>query len=161
MKKLFMILSLVFLLCFTFGCQKAEEVAEEPVVDVEAEEAAVLKADSDWLKSVSERDIARVLEYYHEDAVWLIPKVSMSGKDEIRKFWERDFAGADYGLAWEPTKVEVSQSGDLAYTLGRWSFEREDKEGNTETLGGAYVAVWRKEPNGKWKLVIDIHNKGY
>ena len=29
MKKLFMILSLVFLLCFTFSCQQGEEVAEE------------------------------------------------------------------------------------------------------------------------------------
>jgi proline iminopeptidase len=37
MKKLFMVLPLVLLLCFTFGCQKGEEVAEEPVVDVEAD----------------------------------------------------------------------------------------------------------------------------
>ena len=37
MKKLLIILPLVFLLCFTLVCQKAEEVAEEPAVDVEAE----------------------------------------------------------------------------------------------------------------------------
>jgi len=158
MKKLLMVIPLVFLLCFTFSCQKAEEVAEEPAVDVEAEEKAVLKADGDWLKSVSDRDIERVLEYYADDAVWLVPKVPMSGKDAIRKFWERDFAGADYALAWEPTKVEVSQSGDLAYTLGKWSGETKDEEGNIQTLGGAYVAVWRKAPNGNWKLVVDIHN---
>jgi proline iminopeptidase len=41
MKKLFMILPLVFLLCFAFGCQKAEEVAEEPAVDVETKEEGV------------------------------------------------------------------------------------------------------------------------
>ena len=41
MKKLLLILPLVFLLCITFSCQKAEEVAEEPVVDVEAEREAV------------------------------------------------------------------------------------------------------------------------
>ena len=39
MKKLLMILPLVFLLCFTFNCKQAEEVAEEPVVDVEAEDS--------------------------------------------------------------------------------------------------------------------------
>jgi pimeloyl-ACP methyl ester carboxylesterase len=38
MKKLFMVLPLVFLLCFTFSCQLGEEVAEEPVVDVEENE---------------------------------------------------------------------------------------------------------------------------
>lgn len=41
MKKLLMILPLVFLLCFAFGCQKAEEVSEEPAVDVEASEEGV------------------------------------------------------------------------------------------------------------------------
>ena len=35
MKKLFMVLPLVFLLCFTFGCQKAEEVAEEGLTEEE------------------------------------------------------------------------------------------------------------------------------
>jgi hypothetical protein len=34
MKKLLLIVPLVSLLCFTFSCQKAEEVAEEPAVDI-------------------------------------------------------------------------------------------------------------------------------
>jgi hypothetical protein len=42
MKKLLMILPLVLVLCFTFSCQKAEEVAEEPAVDVEAEDSPSL-----------------------------------------------------------------------------------------------------------------------
>ena len=37
MKKLFMVLPLVFLLCFTFSCQQGEE---EAVVDVEADAEA-------------------------------------------------------------------------------------------------------------------------
>ena len=36
MKKLFMILSLVLVLCFTFSCQQGEEADEGQVVDVEA-----------------------------------------------------------------------------------------------------------------------------
>jgi len=35
-KKLFMVIPLVFLLCFTFGCQQAEEVAEEGLTEEEA-----------------------------------------------------------------------------------------------------------------------------
>ena len=41
MKKLLLILPMVFLLCFTSGCKQAEEVAEEPVVDVETKEEGV------------------------------------------------------------------------------------------------------------------------
>jgi hypothetical protein len=37
MKKLLMVIPLVILLCFTFSCQKGEEVAEEPVVDISAD----------------------------------------------------------------------------------------------------------------------------
>jgi hypothetical protein len=38
MKKLFMVLPLVFLLCLTFGYQHGEDVAEGPVMDNEAED---------------------------------------------------------------------------------------------------------------------------
>jgi proline iminopeptidase len=41
MKNLLMILPLVFVLCFTFSCQKAEEMAEEPATDVETKEEGV------------------------------------------------------------------------------------------------------------------------
>ena len=37
MKKFLTIIPLVILLYFTFSCQQGEEVAEEPVVDVEAD----------------------------------------------------------------------------------------------------------------------------
>ncbi|UCE42252.1 MAG: lipocalin-like domain-containing protein [Candidatus Aminicenantes bacterium] len=40
MKKLFMILPMVVLLCFAFGCQQGEEVAAEPAVDVKAEDSS-------------------------------------------------------------------------------------------------------------------------
>ncbi len=39
MKKLLMVFPLVFLLCLTFSCQQAEEVAEEPAVDATKKEA--------------------------------------------------------------------------------------------------------------------------
>ena len=42
MKKLFMVIPLVFLLCFTFGCQQGEEVAEEGLTE---EEVDVLMAE--------------------------------------------------------------------------------------------------------------------
>ena len=43
MKEYLSVISLVLLLCFAFGCQQAERVAEksEPAVDIEAEKASV------------------------------------------------------------------------------------------------------------------------
>jgi hypothetical protein len=42
MKKLFMVIPLVFLLCFTFSCQQGEEVAEEGLTE---EEVNAIMAD--------------------------------------------------------------------------------------------------------------------
>ena len=90
-----------------FGCTKK--------ADIKAEIEAVRKADADWVKAVSERDIEHAMEFYVDDAEWLQPKIPIiTGKDAIRKFWEGYFAGPDYGLTWKPIKVEFSQSGDLA-----------------------------------------------
>jgi len=159
MKRSLVFLPLVILMAFTLGCQKQVQEPMEGSVRVQAEIEAVRQADIDFLKSVSDRSIERVLEYYADDPVWLIPDVpTMAGKDAIREFWEKDFAGPDYALAWEPTKIEVSQSGDLAYSLGKWSAEDKDEKGNTVPVGGEYVLVWKKTTNGTWKVAVDIHN---
>jgi hypothetical protein len=69
MKKHFMILPLALILCFMVGCQQAEEVAEEPVVDVAAEKEAIRKLTTDWFADELRRDIEASLSYLTSDAV--------------------------------------------------------------------------------------------
>jgi uncharacterized protein (TIGR02246 family) len=126
---------------------------------INAEIEAVREANQAWLKAVTEKDIVKVMEFYTEDAVWLFPKVPiMTGKEAIRKFWEMDFAGPDYGLAWKPVKIEVSQSFDLASSFGTWSGKIKDEKGNPVDIGGHYVVIWKKVPGGTWKVAVDTHN---
>ena len=58
MKKLFIVIPLVFLLCFAFGCQKGEEVAEEPVIDLAAEKVKVESVIDQWSEAWKNEDIA-------------------------------------------------------------------------------------------------------
>jgi hypothetical protein len=58
MKKLLMILPLVFLLCFAFGCQKAEEVAAEKGYQ------------GIWIESIVSWD--RLLHHLSPICVWLL-----------------------------------------------------------------------------------------
>ena len=64
-----MVIPLVFLLCITFGCQKGEEVAEEPVVDVEAEKETIRKLTNNWFADELRRDMEARLSYFAPDAV--------------------------------------------------------------------------------------------
>jgi ketosteroid isomerase-like protein len=159
MKKLYMTFFLVFLLCFTLSCQKGEEMPEEPVVDVEAETEAVRKADSAWQKSVQEENIDKVLSFYLDDAIWFWPDTpTFKGKEGIKKWWLTWFNIPDSKVSWEPMKVEVSSSGDLAYSAGTFEYSLTDGEGQTVTHKGEYVAVWKKAPDGNWKITTEIEN---
>jgi steroid delta-isomerase-like uncharacterized protein len=66
MKKLFLILPLICLLCFTLGCQKGEEVADEPVVDVEEQNKALVMR---YFEAVENGDLGAVKEIFSPDCI--------------------------------------------------------------------------------------------
>ncbi len=78
----------------------------------------------------------------------------VKGPDGIRSL----IAGMErpgWSLRWEPTYAEVSDDGTLGYTLGRWTRSGPGKDGAAETLTGSYVTIWRKQPDGSWKMSFD------
>ena len=67
MKKLLVVFSLVFLLCFAFGCQQGEELAEEPVVDIEADKAAVKDFLYQFEQALGSKDLELVSKFIAQD----------------------------------------------------------------------------------------------
>ena len=67
--------------------------------------------------------------------------------------------GADtsYVMTWEPSGGNVAVSGDLGYTYGIYSLKPKDKD---TVFYGTYVSVWKRQPNGKWKFVVETGNEG-
>ena len=58
-------------------------------------------------------------------------------------------------LEWRPTFADISRAGDLGYTTGPYEF-RPGGEGAGDPQYGHYVSVWRVQPDGSWKVVIDV-----
>jgi len=54
-------------------------------------------------------------------------------------------------LSWEPLKAEIAASQDLGYTFGRYTL----REGGEIKAHGVYVSIWKKQPDGSWKFVLD------
>ncbi|HVY83994.1 MAG TPA: nuclear transport factor 2 family protein [Caulobacterales bacterium] len=50
---------------------------------------------------------------------------------------------------WQPDKVFVSSAGDMGVTSGRYV----EVTAGSEALQGRYLAVWRKDANGEWRLL--------
>jgi len=153
MKKLFMVLPLVLMLCFAFGCQKAEEVAEEPAVDVEAEKEVIRKLTTEWFDAELRRDMEACLSNFAPDAVLHVEgATAIVGISGIRAGYEEFFKLPFTDWVMEPRTVFVSKSGDLAYDFGSFKMVIEDSEGRTE-VPSKNTIIWRKL-EGQWKCVV-------
>ncbi len=53
-------------------------------------------------------------------------------------------------LIWEPVRAEIAESGEMGYTTGPWTYKIGDKSG-----AGQYFSIWKVQPDGKWKVVVD------
>ena len=56
-------------------------------------------------------------------------------------------------ITWSPTGGEVAMSGDLGYTYG--IVRSPDDPGGEKA---AYCRVWKIQPNGAWKVVVDVES---
>lgn len=58
-------------------------------------------------------------------------------------------------LTWWPTYADVSRAGDLGYTTGPYEF-RENAADKAPAGTGHYFTIWRRQPDGTWKFVLDL-----
>lgn len=60
--------------------------------------------------------------------------------------------------AWDPEAAEVAASGDLGYSWGWfvWTPVPGGPLDGKPALTGYYVSIWKKQPDGQWKWVVDL-----
>jgi ketosteroid isomerase-like protein len=49
----------------------------------------------------------------------------------------------------------MGPSGDMGYTWGHFDGRSKDAGGNPVVTSGRYMTIWRKQPDGNWKVVLD------
>ena len=58
-------------------------------------------------------------------------------------------------IAWEPDEAVISAGGDLGYTMGHATITEHDQDGKAVSSKSRYLTVWRKQPDGSWKFILD------
>ncbi len=126
-------------------------------VNLSDEEAAIRRTDADWLAAAASHDVNRVLPFWADDATILTPGMPpIVGKEPIRKYVTESFATPGFSITWKTEKVEVSQSGDLAYSTGTDRMSLNGPDGKSLTEEGRGVTIWKKQTDGSWKCVLDV-----
>ena len=152
MKKLLLILPLVFLLCFTFNCQKAEEVAEEPVVDVEADVQAIKSLIKECSRAWNEGDYEGYMAIIDEEAMFLPPNSApIGGMETIRSIYQTEFGSNDFDLTIKTEEIHVS--GDLAYSHSIWKGSMNPKDGSEPfVFNNKNLVIYKRQVDGSWKI---------
>jgi ketosteroid isomerase-like protein len=129
--------------------------------DSDKERAAILERDKQWAAAVAEgRDVDLIVSFWADDATVFPPGApAVVGKDAIRKFVQQSLSTPGFSMRWDTTNVTVSKDGTFAYATGTNHSTFNDPQGKLITVDGKGVTLWRKEPSGVWKCVIDIWNE--
>ena len=136
----------------TAGCKQTP-------ADTRAADAQTIKdLDVQWSKTAEAHDVDGTVAYYSDDARVLPANAPMAAdKQAIRADWAAELIPGSE-ISWQSNKVEVASSGDMAYVVGSYSMTMKDAQGKPVMDHGKYTEVWKKQADGKWKVVADIWN---
>lgn len=81
----------------------------------------------------------------------------VTGHEAIRAHMGPFFADPANELVWTPDDARISEGGRMGTTTGRWELARRGPDGARTVLAtGRYFDVWRRQPDGSWKLLYDV-----
>ena len=130
--------------------------APNPLSDPTVKPGKILLFDLEarFAKDVLERGGPAFAEWFAEDGVALGNGAApLIGRVAIAK--SATWSPKNYQLTWTPTDAVMGPSGDIGYTWGHFEGHSKDANGNPVTTTGRYITIWRKQPDGNWKVVLD------
>jgi uncharacterized protein (TIGR02246 family) len=140
-----------------FGCTQAPPPT--PPDTRAADEKTIRDMETAWVKEFAAKDLDKLVARYTEDGTVLLANApAMAGTDAIRAGLKQALADPKFALDLRTVKVEVSKAGDLAYSQGTYSVMATDpKTKKVVSEKGGYVEVYKKQPDGSWKIAEDIN----
>ena len=158
MKKLLTIIPLVILLCFTFGCQQGEEVAEEPLVDIDADVEAIKDFFDTYTSTIAAGDLDGWVDHFAEDIVAMPPnEATMKGKEASRQWAQPGFD--QFNMEEIITIEEIEVSGNWAFARVSYTLKSTPKAGGeTFQANGKIIWIFKRQTDGTWKASHVIWN---
>lgn len=98
-------------------------------------------------QEVSVRDA--FIEFFADESVSFEPDPGPA-RERLRKQTQQPPAG--FQLLWEPRLGDIAASGDLGYLTG----PSETIVPGRPTRYGNYFSVWKRQPNGEYRVILDV-----
>jgi uncharacterized protein (TIGR02246 family) len=109
----------------------------------------VRQAETAFARSLADRDPKAFAAFVADDAVFFgMGGAVHRGKAAVVAAWQPLFAMEKAPFSWAPAEVHVLDTGTIAHSSGPVM----DASGKRF---GTFNSVWRREPGGGWKVILD------
>ncbi len=125
------------------------------VDDQEKYTIEIIKVEANFEQMVSEKGMKEAFLHFADNhAVLNRNNKIIKGKDAISLYFDDQNLKA-VKLEWQPDHIEISSSGDLAYTYGNYTYSALDSTGKRFESKGIFHTIWKRQADGSWKYVYD------
>ncbi len=140
------------------GCNQSPAPAAATPDTHDADVKAINDNEAQWNSDWAAKDADNILAHYADDAVLMVPGMEpLKSKDAIKGGLNGMLADKALSLKFKASRVDVSKSGDLAYTQGDYQMTVTDPATHKVVNDhGTYVTTYHKQADGSWKAVADI-----
>ncbi len=123
------------------------------MVDVEAEKKKIWEANQEWYRLENDNKVDEIFEKFIDDDIILqVPGMpQLVGKKATYSFMKEFIENVLISVEGKPTRLEVAESGELAYDIGNSTAKVMGPDGPVDDKQ-KYLIVWKKI-DGKWKAI--------
>jgi len=127
-------------------------------MNCDAERAAIAKTTAHLLEAVNASDVDGVMSLWADDGVLMPPNhPSVHGREAIEMYFRNIFRRATFRFQFTSSDIQIADAVVLervTYTVETWLAG----SGPPLTDRGKGLHVYNRQPNGSWKLAMDIWN---
>ena len=125
-----------------------------------ADLAAITAFNARYLGAINAGDLATLSSLTDDDHIMLIPgRAPLEGKAANDAANGQYFKQFNTDEKWYP--VETVIDGNLAYQRGTYTSTGTPKAGGTaRTSKGSFLRIYRRQPDGSWRMTRDMFNSG-
>jgi len=139
-----------FLVFLLMSCNQHNRIDK-----IEARKNEIMQVEKEFAEMAANEGVAKAfIAFAADDAILNRNNSIVEGKAAIKAYFDRQTL-TDVKLEWEPDFVDVSESGDLAYTYGKYTFSAFDPNAKKIEAKGIFHTVWKRQADGSWKFVYD------
>jgi ketosteroid isomerase-like protein len=123
--------------------------------DREKLKAQVAAMEDAFCQMAKEKGVLTAFEYFAAPDVAFIdtdPR-QFRGLAAVRQRMGSFLANAT--LTWSASFTDVSDDGTLGYNWGRYEMRGKGPDGQERVSTGAFLTIWKRQPDGSWKYVMD------